>query len=294
MRVTDLNRIDSILRSTATANSQLYDATREASSGQRIYTPSVDPAGAANVVRMKATIDRTESFRKVIDTVSGDAALAEATLESAGTVLSRARELAMQGANGNLSAQDRTYLAQELTSLRSQLVAIANQKGSTGYLFGGSQTQGPPFTATGVFTGDNVDRIVEVGPGVSTKVNVSGANAFTATTGGRDIFQDLTDLQNALAGNNQPGIQASIDAIDAGYTQILSSRADAGAIMTRLDATTEVHVQTQAALTVEKAKVGDADATESYSNLVALQRALEQSLAVARQTLATLSASRAA
>ena len=287
MRVSDNMNIDAVARSIAGAQARNLAATREASNGQRISAPSDDPVGAARLARIQASIDSTASFRSSIATVQGDVELSESTLDSATGIFERAQEIALEGANDSLSGSDRADLAKEVAGLQSELVSLANTKGSLGYLFGGSATNAAPFDAGGNFSGNSNPHTVEIASGMTLDVRVDGAKAVTAA-GGRDVFADLTSLQNALTANDGTAISATVNSLDTSRRQIVAARSDAGDKLNRLSTADAAHDQADTALQSQRHDVGDADPAASYSRLINTQQALESAITVARTTLSTL------
>jgi flagellar hook-associated protein 3 FlgL len=291
MRVSDGMRLDAMTQQMSTLSQQQVSASKIASTGLRINAPSDDPVAAAQQARVQASLDATDGYRTAIRNVRGDVELSETTLASATDTLQSAQDLAMQGANGSLSASDRTALASQVSQLQDQLLALANTKGTQGYLFGGTASTDPPFDATGNFTGNSGDRVVEVGPGVTSTVSVDGGAAFTAA-GGVDVFAQLTALHDALATNNVAGIQSSVGSVDTARRQVLAARVDAGTKLGRLDTADSAHQAGQTSLQTESHALVDADPAAAYSQLMAAQNAVEQGVAVARSTLSILGINR--
>ncbi len=291
MRVSDGMRLDGMTQRMSQLSQRELAAARQASTGMRVGAPSDDPVAAAQAARVQASLDATGSYRGTIRDVRGDVDLAETTLASAGDILTRAGELAMQGANGSLNASDRAALAKEIGQLKEQLVTVANTKGSTGYLFGGTASTTAPFDATGTFLGNANDRVAEVGANVSMTVSVDGATAFTAA-GGTDVFAELTNLETALSTNNVAALPTSVNTLDTARRQVLAARLDAGTKLARLDTADSAHEAGQATLSTERTGLLQVDPAAAYTQLQATQTAVEQSIAVARSTLATLSLNR--
>jgi flagellar hook-associated protein 3 FlgL len=287
MRVSDNMKLDTVTRSIAGAQARNLAATREASSGQRISAPSDDPVGAGRLARIQASIDAAASFRSSISTVQGDVELSESTLASATSLFERAQEIALQGANDSLSGAERADLAKEVAGLRSQLVSIANTKGSLGYLFGGSATGVAPFDSGGNFSSNSNPHTVEIAPGLSLDVRVDGAKAFTLA-GGRDVFADLTSLENALTADDGTAIAATVNSLDTSRRQIVAARTDAGDKLNRLATANTAHDQADTALQSQRHDVADVDAAASYSRLITTQQSLESAISIARSTLQTL------
>lgn len=288
MRVTDGLRYANVQQNLARLQSENADASRQATTGLRIGDPSDDPIGAAELARLQASLGNASSHRDTIKAVRGDAELAESTLAQATELMTRAKEIALQGSNGSLSADDRTALATEARNLKSGLLQLANTRGTKGYLFAGTKTDQSAFDANGVFQGDDVEQTVDVGSSTPTAVSASGAKAFTLA-GGRDVFADLESLANALATNDPTAIAASVDQVDAAQKQIIGERSRNGLIVSKLDSTDSVLGQLGFDLGKRQADVGAADPFEAYSRMTVLGQSLQRAVEVARQVLDTTS-----
>lgn len=284
MRVTEGMRYASVTNNLSDLSSRQAVAAQQAQTGQRVNLPSDDPVAAAQLARLSASQAQVTARRASITSVRGDTELAESSLQQASDLMARAKELAVQGANGSLGASDRADLALQVKDIHDQMIGIANTKGSTGYLFGGSQTQTQPFTAAGAFTGDDQSHVVDIGNSTPTAVNASGAQAFTAA-GGRDVLADLDSLYTALNTNDTTGISATLDNLDTSRAQITTAQAAAGTIINKLDASDSIlgNVQLQNSKSTEE--VGAADPAAAYTNLTQLNNALQQSVSVSKTIL---------
>ncbi|MEZ4369976.1 MAG: flagellar hook-associated protein FlgL [Polyangiaceae bacterium] len=291
MRVTDNLRFFNVQKNLSSLSSRQATVAQQAATGMRINAPSDDAAGASELVRIDSGLQRMDSYKRSIGSARDDASLAEATLGAASGLFDRARELALQGANGSLSANERSMLASEVKQLREQLTDFANAKGSRGYLFAGSRTDTAPFDNVGTFSGDQNAQRIEAGPGLTIQVSADGATAFTAA-GGEDTFTALSNLEAALVANDPAATAASLGALDRSKQQLTSARASSGLLINRLD-TADAAVDTgKLSLTEKRSHVGDADAFEAYSQLMNLSSSIEQAIAVAKNTLSLSSVSR--
>ncbi len=284
MRVTENMRYDSVTTNLSSLSSRQAKAAQEAQTGVRVNLPSDDPVAAAQLARLSASQDQITARQSTVTSVRGDAELAESQLQQASDLMARAKELATQGANGSLGADERTAMAKQITDIKTQLIAVANTKGANGYVFGGSQDQTPPFDDTGAFSGDDLDHMVDIGNSTPTAVNASGAQAFTAA-GGRDVFADLDTLATALTNNDQAGVSGTLTNLDTSRAQITNAQAQAGAVINRLDASTAVLSAAQLSTQKSASEVGAADPATAYSNLTQLNNALQQSISVAKSVL---------
>ncbi len=285
MRISTAMRTDAAMANLQRLEAEHHDAATEASTGARLITPSKDPVAAARAVRVQASIDRTKALGETIRDVRGDLELSESALASATDILARIRELTMSASSESMSDDGRKLLATEVATLKGELVSLANTKGAQGFLFGGTQTATPPFSALGAFTGNDLPRDVEISPGSTVRANASGASAFTAA-GGVDVFKTLDTLDAALQAGDADQVAATLASIDASHRQVVDARARIGMTLSRLDVTDAVHAEVVTSLSATLHGLVDADLPAAYSRLVTLQQRIEQAIGVTRQILA--------
>jgi flagellar hook-associated protein 3 FlgL len=284
MRVTDAMRLSTVLRSEANASERLSRLQEMAASGQRVSAPSDDPAAFASLEQRGAQMGVVKARGEAATRAAGDLDLAESTLDAAGSLMDQARSIAVEAANGTQDAASRASAAKQITSIQQQLIALANTRGATGFLFGGTKTATPPFDAAGAFHGNAGVTHVEIADGVLATSNASGANAFTAA-GGRDVFGALGALASALAANDVTGIRSSIGDMDAGSKQIVAARVDVGTSAGRLHSAADVSANALTQLQAAQSAEGDADIPATLTNLQAAQTAYESALQVTKQVL---------
>lgn len=284
MRITDKMALDAARVGQSRAVQQFTEASRVASSGLRVNAPSDDPVAWSMKVRHDAQIQRMSNRSHTLNRAGGDLDLAESVLASAGDLLEEARSLAVQAANGSVDAQTRANMAGQITSLRDALLGLANTRGAAGYLFGGTATAAAPFTAAGVFTGNDTAVPVEVADGVTARSNASGAMAFTAA-GGRDILADLQAFATALTGNNLVGIQAAIANMEAGHRQLVTAQVNTGIGAERLHSSVDVTAAALISVSSARASETEADAAEAFTALSVTRAGYERAIAVTRELL---------
>ncbi len=291
MRVPDNMRFQTAILAQQRAGERVQQGSKVASSGLRVAAPSDDPAAYARMTSLDGQISTLDSRTRSATQAAGDLDLAEGTLASASALMDRARELAVQMANGSLTAVQRLDASTEVKGLRDSLLGIANTKGPTGYIFGGSKTDTAPFDATGTFQGNDTALRVEIANGTTVRANASGQDAFTAAAGGKDAFKVLDDFAKALATNNLAGVQASIDEVEGARAQIVGARADTGLMADRFHSALDVMSQSLTTVKSLRADTVEADAPSAYAWLVDAQSAYERSISVARKILSLSSSS---
>ena len=284
MRVTEQMRYDSVANNLSQLSSRQAKAAQEAQTGLRVNLPSDDPIAAAQLARLSASQSQVTARRSTINSVRGDAEIAESSLQQASDLLAAAKDLAMQGSNGALGATDRATLALQVKDIRDQLIGIANTKGTSGYLFAGSKSETQPFSTTGAFNGNDDAHVVDIGNSTPSAVNASGAKAFTAV-GGRDVFSALDTLYSALNSNDATAIAASFEGIDGSRSQLTLAQAAVGITLNKLDASDSVQSALDLQTSKSMAELGAADPAKAYSTLIQLNNALQRSVAVSKSIL---------
>lgn len=286
MRVTDNLRFTTIERTLTRLTSEQAEAANRVATGLKLTKASDDPLGAAHATRLRDNLQQAATYRANIGLVRSDLELAEGSLAQTMELVNQSRELALQGANGSQTAANRAAMAQQVASIREQMLSLTNTKGSSGYLFAGSQTASPPFALSGDFSGDEAGRRIEVGAGVVMEVGVNGRQAFDAPDG-VNVFQVLEALELALQSDDGDQISATLAGLDASLSQMNIVRAQTGLTMNRLDTADATLEQSQLSSTKRHADITNADPFESISRMTQLSATLEQAISVARTTLNT-------
>lgn len=284
MRITTNMADAAALRGQLRSVKSMTDAARVASTGERVNAPSDDPVSWSSAARHDARIARLDNRNRTMERASGDLDLAERTLASAGDLLQSAREIATRAANGTMDAATRADLAKQVDGIRSSLLAMANTRGTSGYLFGGTRTDAPPFDAAGAFVGNDTEVRIEVADGVTARANASGAQAFT-TAGGRDLFADLQTLSTALTANDLPTIQTSIASVASGYQQLTTAGVTVGLGVERFQSATAVTNNALLSMRSARANEVEADLATALSNLTTTRGAYERSISITREIL---------
>jgi flagellar hook-associated protein 3 FlgL len=289
MRITTNMQLTDALASQARASQQVYNLTKQASTGLKINAPSDDPAGYASVVTANAQISVLQARSATIDNANGDLNLADGALASAGDLMIQAKQLAITSADGSQSTSDRANAAAQISQIAQQLIGLGNTQGASGYIFGGTKTDTPPFSANGAFSGNAGVTQVEVATGVLAQSNASGANAFTAA-GGRDVIADLQSLASALSSNDVSAIQSSIGTMGADGDQLVAARVNAGVAASTLQSSSQII--SSALITVQTTAAGEsnADIPTVYSELTQAQTSYTSALSVNHQILSMFQA----
>ncbi len=134
--------------------------------------------------------------------------------------------------------------------------------------------------ADGYYNGNDDDLTVDIGANASISYNINGADAFTAS-GGVDIFKIFDDLTTALESNDQQGILAQLDKLEAARQQVSLAVSKVGARMNRLEIAANNIKDLGLQVAALKSETEDADITELATDLATKELALQASYAIA-------------
>ncbi len=235
MRVTSNSIVDTFLQNLSRNVARLEKYQSQLSSGLRVRWPSEEPVTAAHVLDLQSAVDINSQYRENAEGALSLLNTVDRILGSAGDVLQRARELAVQGANETLSVQDMQAASREVEQLLEQMIQVGNSQYGDAYVFGGFQSNAPPFSAVGwppssvSYNGDAGVVYREIGPGALVAVNLAGGPLFGPA------FAALIQLRDALQMGSTTGVQASIASLDTAIDTVLAARAEVGSRVNRLE-----------------------------------------------------------
>ncbi len=213
------------------------------STGKRVTKPSDDPISAVRAMMHRTGLTEIEQYKRNTNEAMNWMELTDDTLDGVGTVIHRARELVVRGANDTNSVQSREAIASELRELRDQIGVLANTTMGGRFIFAGTDTLNPPFDKeTGEFTNENMYQVeVEMGKGIYLPMNINGASIFRDADDPDDdresIFKVLDDAIAALEDPEATGhdIEVFLGKIDKNVDMITATRASLGAKINRIE-----------------------------------------------------------
>lgn len=273
MRITNAMMSTRALRDLQANYAGLARAQEQVSTARKLNRASDDPAQARTAVKVRDSLNALAQHIRNIDTADRATSVAETALSSAGDVMVRLKELALQAANGAISAADRQSMVNEVNQLAEAMVSFANARNGEDYVFAGQRTRTPPYASAGAaYAGDGNALIARIAPGVTISTNVAGDVAFGPA------LAAVVQLQADLAAGTPPTV--TLTALDAGLSAILAARTTIGAVVNRLDTTRTFVESSQDAATKLLSDLEDADMAKVISDAAQRQAVYEAALAV--------------
>jgi flagellar hook-associated protein 3 FlgL len=288
MRVTDSRTYDVALATIQNNIVSMNRAQQQVSSGKRIDRPADDPTGASSATRLRASIADIDSFTRGIADARTWLNVQDTALQSASSLMARAKELATQAGNGAQNDTSRAAIATELDGIRRQLAALANTQQQGQAVFGG-------FTATAVELTDTSATFVgspggtsvlrQVSPEQVVTVNTDGAQVFGFDAGyGLDVFSALADLSTAVRAGDTDAIGASAATLDARADDIRSALGAVGSRSALVNGLEISLGDRKQALTEQRTSIEDADPAAAAIELTRASQAYEAALAAIART----------
>lgn len=198
----------------------LSTALERLSSGLRVNSAKDDAAGLAVATRMEADArGLTVAMRNASDGISFGQT-ADGALGTAGEILQRMRELAVQSLNGTISDTERGYLQNEFSALNTQIgdlqgaAKLNNQSvfGTFSFQAGAAANQ----TVSGTFT------------------SVAGPGGTVATSGGAATALGAIDTALNSVASNRAVVGGTMSALEFRIQQIETARENQFAARSRI------------------------------------------------------------
>jgi flagellin len=244
----------------ASANAGLSRSMSRLSSGLRVQSAADDAAGLAISEDFKAKVRSLNQAKRNANDGVSLIQTADGALKEVSNMLGRMRELGVQARNGTLNTQQRGYLDDEFSQLRSEIDRIVNTTEFNGVqLIDGDQSGGIDF---------------QVGAGTS---NDDTITVSIATSSAAALGLSSDSLTTAAAA------KTAIDNIDAAIETISGRRATLGAVQNRLQVTMS-NIDTYATnLSAANSRVVDVDVAEETATLTRQQILVQASAAMLAQ-----------
>ncbi len=264
------------------------DAILQLSTGRRVHSASDAPAAFSAAVQNRLMQSQNDEFLQSVVTVRDLLSTADSALNSVLQSVERAVTLGIEGGNGTLSASDRKSLASEVGGIRDQVLSLANLSFRGSYIFAGTDTASAPFAAdntspSGIrYDGNSAVNSVEIGEEQYVHTGLSGDAIFTAP--GKDVFQSLKALGDALNANDPPAIVAATTQVRSAFDHIRAARVFYGNTVHQLEADEGFLNEAQLQAKTQENSLVAADPAEAVTQLQQAQFARDATLAAVART----------
>ncbi|MDB5095597.1 MAG: flagellar hook-associated protein 3 [Cyanobacteria bacterium RYN_339] len=240
LRVTNNAQIERSIYDINASGARLQRTQQDISTGMRLHRPSDDPTANARAMVLKTSMAQNEQYTKNIQATANFVQVTDTATTGYINALQRLRNLAVQGASGNLRSEDKGAIAQEVMQIREEIRTIGNSQYNGRYIFGGFKTDTPPYPADLSFATDDQGKLnTEIAPGITVNYNVNGTSLFGPVAQGvaGSIFGTIDTFNGFLgdATSTDDISKNTIAELDGWLKKAGQSRTDLGGLTNRLD-----------------------------------------------------------
>ena len=267
---------------------QLTTTYQRLSSGMRINSAKDDAAGLQIADRLTSQINGLNQGNRNASDGIALAQTMEAGMDEVSGMLQKIRTLAVQANNGTNTAEDRTAISKEMSSLATEVNRIAMKTTYAGKTILNGQTKngsifGDPANAPqgNGLNGDEGTMTLQVGSNKGDTISFKMTSIMFSVVGTGDLIKNdatavfktdanggiTVDLNKADPANATKSIGAVIDLMDSMIAVVDGKRADLGAIQNRLESSIRNQSNVAANEADARSRIRDADFAEESANL---------------------------
>jgi flagellar hook-associated protein 3 FlgL len=305
MNVTNTSFSNQFLYEIQQLEGQQTTLQSQATTGLKVTLPEDDPSAMNQVLNLQTEAGANTQYQSNITQVQNSATTASDALNNLQTLVEQAGEIATD-ANGVASSTQLSTYATQVGQLIQEALQIANTQDAQGnYIFGGTNSGSPPFSATADATG-NVSAVAyngntsvaesEIAPGLTVTAQSPGENntgsgpegVFADSRTGADLFSHLIALQQDLASGNTSAI-ASTDApnLTKDEDHVVTQISGNAVLQSTLEAAGNVATQNSTSIETQMSNDTSANLATTLTQLSQTQTAYQAALESGTMVMST-------
>jgi flagellar hook-associated protein 3 FlgL len=254
------------------------------SSGQQLNRPSDSPTGTVASLQLRGEVRAAQQYARNADDGLGWLGTLDNTLSSASTLISRARDLTVQGlSSGTNDVQSREALAVEIDNIKESLIGYANTTYLDRPVFGGTTAGDTAYLADGTYVGDKGQLNRTVGPGTTVPVTATGPTVFGA--GDTQVFAVLQKVSDAIRAGDMDGLNDRLGDLDGAADLVKNTLSDIGARYNRVTQMKQSAQDRMLAVTSQLSDVEDVDLPKAIMEMQLQQTSYQAALAASAKVI---------
>jgi flagellar hook-associated protein 3 FlgL len=252
MRISSQQVFDSNLRSIQQHTSDVVEAQRQISSGQKYRLASDDALAAGLGVQIAWDKSQFAMFKVNQDHVNTSLSSTDAQLNSINIAMTKFQQMMVQGRNDPLGSDGRKILGQQAESLIDAVFKFANAKDANGQNI---------LRTTPVST-------ALIAPSVSLESGLSYNEVMVGPVGtGKDVLAIMRSVKDKLVAGNSPSDEDMVN-FQAALTQVTRAQVKTGLLQNQLDAATEAAEVQKTNVELQRSNLLDTDLATATASLV--------------------------
>ena len=227
MRITQNMILRNTLRSINDNRDGMNLSQNRIATQKKVQKPSDDPIAFSRAVRFRRTLEQNKQFMRNVQDARAWVDTTSIALDQLHEYSLQAYDIAVQGADGSSDADMRATMADSARGILQEMVSIGNTQYLGKSIFSGTDTnESEPFDLQN-------DAVTYNGNDQYIKRRFNENLTFDINTTGQELmdtgmFAAMTDLINALDNNDVDAIGASIEAINAVKSNVLTLSTNVG------------------------------------------------------------------
>ena len=252
MRISSQQVFDSSVQSMQQHTSDVVEAQRQISSGQKYRLASDDALAAGLGVQIAWDKSQFAMFKVNQDHVNTSLSSTDAQLNSINIALTKFQQMIVQGRNDALGSDNRKIVGQQAEALITAVTQFANAKDANGQNILRAEPVSTALVAPSVS--------LETGLSYNEVMLGSGATA-------KDVLAIMTAIKEKLALGNAPS-DAEMVNFQAALTQVTRAQVKTGLLQNQLDAATESAEVQKTNVELQRSNLLDTDLATATASLV--------------------------
>lgn len=289
------------IKNLGTNSSKVQKTMNQLSSFKEVSKSSDNPLLVSKIMGLNVALDQNQMYSKTINDAISWTQVQDSALNDAGTTMLRIRTLVQSSATATAGTDEVKANKDEIQQSISELVDTLNTNYDGRYIFGGSNTNTPPYVVkknsdgdiTGIdYQGTDQNLPREISEGVSVDLLSNGNNLMNThdkTTGKDDnLGTYFNDLVSALNSDDKTQLSGDLlSRFDNLSDNITSARSQVGALENRLSAAQSRNGTEKLNLKEEISDKQDVDVASKYMEYQNQMTAYQATIAMGTKIMQT-------
>ena len=277
IRVTQAWKTQSNINRLTQSRSEIASLQEKAFTGKNVKRASDAPQEWVGIETLQSSQRDQSVYAQNADRAQGILNAQDRALGAASDILKRVRELGI-GASSEVALDDHhSAAADEMASIREQLVGLANQEYAGRFLFAGTAYDSRPFDDAGNYLGNTEEPAVRVSRENTVIQGMDGSGIFK---GPIDVFQVIDDFQAALQNEDSDAVFDLLDEMADMQDQVVDSRRRVGVYQSRTEDLAMLATEMDTTLQQLVSNKTDSDPISIYTQIQSMQSTYEATLQI--------------
>ena len=191
-RVSNQLLISNYLNDLRRSQIQMERLLKQSQTGNAFERPRDNPSGVSTALNLQAALTALTQYNRNVDDGKSRLDYTETNVTEVDTMLQRARELVVQGANTYLTQTDRNAIALELDQLLEHIISLSNASYRGRYIYSGFETLAEAFQVNSNTSDGFTNSITYRGDLGSIARNIGVNRDLGVNFTGKDVFLSQT------------------------------------------------------------------------------------------------------